>query len=471
MALPTPALPPGGTPPRPWAAGSRYRVRGGAAGGRSRLVFAEGHRSRHVLVAIILLGAVLCSPFAVPAGESDTLYTKRQRFGVSVARSFTGIPDFPGHPTSFFGVEDLGFGWWSDWSWDLSPWTTDDIEFAQVISGKPRPKLEEAVRANPGSLWIIGNEPETRGQGEFYPWEYAEMYHDLYYFVKGLDPESRVAIGGVVMPSPLRLKWLDICLDHYAITYGEPMPVDVWNIHVQILQERRDDWGCGIPFGLDDQEGLLYEIIDNCDPYIFKQLVRDFRRWMYARGEGDRPLIISEYGVLMPSSYLPRGDRSVLDFMEITFDFMLSERDPVIGYAADGGRLVQRWMWFSLNFPFYDVMPGGFNGALYYWEDPAELTIFGEFFADYVQREEMSHVYVPYVLGHPRDLAPPSVASRGGAAEDTPEATNSPSSPSPSVSPSPSRSVTRVERVGAPSPCLGRIPCAPPTPTAEGARR
>jgi hypothetical protein len=41
-------------------------------------------------------------------------------------------------------------------------------------------------------------------------------------------------------------------------------------------------------------------------------------------------------------------------------------------------------MWFSLNFPFYEKTHGGFNGALYRWEDPAQLTVFGEFFRDYV---------------------------------------------------------------------------------------
>jgi len=67
------------------------------------------------------------------------------------------------------------------------------------------------------------------------------------------------------MPTPLRLEWLDQCLAHYEQAFGEPMPVDVWNIHVQILQEKRGSWGCGIPYGLDDDEGRLYEIIDNCN--------------------------------------------------------------------------------------------------------------------------------------------------------------------------------------------------------------
>ena len=112
---------------------------------------------------------------------------------------------------------------------------------------------------------------------------------------------------------------------------------------------------------------------------------------LYARGEGDKPLIISEYGVLMPSSYLPRGDQSVLAFMEGTFDFMLNARDPVLGYAQDENRLVQRWLWFSLNFPFYDETPGGFNGALYRWDQPDQLTAFGERYRDYIRRQTLPY--------------------------------------------------------------------------------
>lgn len=339
------------------------------------------------LVFLFWLSSIFFSQ--VLADGEESLYTTRQRFGVNVAAGFTGEPDFPGTLADYAGADELGFGWYLDWAARRHPQTPNGIEFVQTLHGGTSEAVEEIIRANPGSVWIIGNEPETRGQGEHTPEEYAAIYHRAYHFVKQVDPHAQVAIGGVVMPTPLRLKWLERCLDHYEATYGEPMPIDVWNIHMQILREKRHDWGCGIPIGLEEDEGRLYEIADNCSVGAFKQLIVEFRTWLHERGEGHKPVIISEYGVLMPSSYLPRGDESVLDFMEGTFDYLMAARDPQLGCPADGGRLVQRWAWFSLNFPSYDDTPGGFNGALYDWRNPDQLTVFGEFYEDYVQAEEV----------------------------------------------------------------------------------
>lgn len=345
------------------------------------------------------------------ADQPVPLYTLRQRFGVNVIPAYRGVPDFPGRITDYAGIEELGFGWYSDWTVQRNPPLLPGMEFAQLVQTRAWPpnwnRIREAVLANPGSLWIIGNEPETRGQGEHTPAEYAVRYYEAYEFIKGLDPTAQIAIGGVVMPSPLRLKWLDLCMAYYRSAFGEAMPVDVWNIHVQILQEKRDppnNWGCGVPFGLPEAEGRLYTIQDNCNVEIFKQLVNEFCLWLVERGERQKPLIISEFGVLMPSDYIG-GDQAVLNFMESTFRFLLDARDPQLGYAADGGRLVQRWMWFSLNFPSRDPLTGqdSFNGALYDWQRPDRLTIFGERYRDFIRRERLPHrqflvnVYCNYV--------------------------------------------------------------------------
>lgn len=348
---------------------------------------------------IMILCLLLGTGELVQAQGPGSMYTLRQRFGVDVAPSFAGIPSFPGLISDYRGVEDLGLGWYSDWTTRRNPPRPGNIEFVQLVQLRPWPpswtRLREAVQANPGSVWIIGNEPETRGQGELAPAEYAPIYHEAYHFIKQLDPTAQIAIGGVVMPSPLRLRWLDLCLASYRATYGVDMPIDIWNIHVQILQEKRDDWGCGIPYGLTEDVGRTYTIVDNCDVEIFKQLVFEFCIWLYERGQRHKPVIISEYGVLMPSSYLPEGDRSVLKFMQGTFDFLLSARNGRLGCPNDGGRLVQRWAWFSLNFPFYERTPGGFNGALYDWQNPDRLTVFGWFFRDYMAGK---HLFLPYVL-------------------------------------------------------------------------
>jgi hypothetical protein len=126
---------------------------------------------------------------------------------------------------------------------------------------------------------------------------------------------------------------------------------------------------------------------------IFKQLINEFCLWLVERGERQKPLILSEFGVLMPSDYLIGGDQAVLNFMEGAFRYLLDARDPQLGYAADEGRLVQRWMWFSLNFPARDPLTGqdSFNGALYDWRHPDRLTILGERYRDFIRRESLPH--------------------------------------------------------------------------------
>ena len=138
-------------------------------------------------------------------------------------------------------------------------------------------------------------------------------------------------------------------------------------------------------------------ILDNCSVEDFIQLITDFCTWLDGRGERDKPVIISEYGVLMPSEYLgssedlaeriAEGERKVVEFMQGTFDYMLHTTDPELGWTADGGRLIQRWAWFSLNVPMhYDEENDcwvGFNGWLYDWEETEDFTVFGKAYRDY----------------------------------------------------------------------------------------
>jgi hypothetical protein len=153
------------------------------------------------------------------------------------------------------------------------------------------------------------------------------------------------------------------------------MPVDVWNIHNQILQEVRGDWGADIPPGFDGiDQGVLHDVQDNDDIEIFKQQIRDFRAWMSAKGYGGWPLIITEFGVLMPIEFGFDLDR-VNAFMDATFEFLETATSTDWGYEPDGYRLVQRWAWFSLDNPPYDPdIPMTFNGNLF---DPYTTGITG----------------------------------------------------------------------------------------------
>ena len=299
------------------------------------------------------------------------LYSLRQRLGVC------GV----GPSSAQDSASQLGFGWYLDWSASPNGFRSAEVEYVPMIrlkDGGAQPHgqaLLATVDALPGALWLVGNEPDVKWQDNVTPEAYARAYHDLYALLKARDPSCQVAIGGVSQPTPLRMRYLDLILEAYQARYGEPMPVDVWNVHAFILREERDSWGVDIPPGMTQRTGRLREIADHDDLAIFRQQIVDFRRWMKERGQQDKPLIVTEYGILMPADYgFP--PEQVKRFMLGTFEFFRTAADPALGYPADGHRLVQRWCWYSLA---DDRYPTG-NLA---WPDSGQLTALGRAFRSY----------------------------------------------------------------------------------------
>ncbi|MBM4430623.1 MAG: DNRLRE domain-containing protein, partial [Chloroflexi bacterium] len=340
------------------------------------------HTMRRMLPFYLFVLAMLALLLPVTSRGQGPLYAlPTDRFGVGVASSNGTI--------GLYDVAPLRIGWYSDWRTQLDPprpYGLDYVHLIWVYAGAFSPSLDQLgpiIDANPGSLWLIGNEPECIYQGNSTPQQYADVYKELYDFIKGRDASAQVAIGGVVEPTPLRLKWLDLVLGHYQATYGQPMPVDVWNIHMQILREKRGSYGCDIPAGLTEGSGRLYDWTQNADIGIFRQLVEEFRTWMKQKGFQNKPLIISEYGVLYPPEY-GYTPAVVNAFMNATFDYLLTAIDANLGYPADGYRLVQRWLWYSLNEQPYDLSTGkGFNGGLFDHTDYARITSMGRNFRWY----------------------------------------------------------------------------------------
>ena len=228
------------------------------------------------------------------------------------------------------------------------------------------------ARASPGSLWLVGNEPDVIWQDNVEPAAYARLYHDAYAAIKTADPTAQVAIGGVSQPTPLRLRYLEAVLTAYREQFGMEMQVDVWNVHNFILREERGVWGVDIPPGIPDDRGMLYGIEDSGNLDIFRRQIVDFRRWMAQRGYQDRPLIVSEYGIPMPADYGFPPER-VVAFLTGTFDIFLTAADPALGYPADGYQLVQRWCWYSLadtTYPtgnLFDPQTGGMTAVGERW--------------------------------------------------------------------------------------------------------
>lgn len=231
-------------------------------------------------------------------------------------------------------------------------------------------QLGPVVDANPGAMWLVGNEPDCISQDALPPAEYARIYHDVYQFLKGRDLSARVAAGGIVQPTPLRLQYLDLVLAAYRALYGHELPADLWHIHNAILNEVScaydpdNCWGAQIPPGIEPNVGVRRDIDDNDDLDAFKAQIWAFRQWMADRGYAGLPVVVSEFGVLMPAEYGFDPPR-VNAYMSGTFDFLAATEDPVLGDPLDGGRLVQRWAWFSLDVPPFETDPKGFNGNLF----------------------------------------------------------------------------------------------------------
>lgn len=207
--------------------------------------------------------------------------------------------------------------------------------------------LQTAIMAQPGAIWIIGNEPDVIVQDNLTPAQYVQHYHDLYTFIKSIDPTAQVAIAGVAQPTPLRMAYLTTILDNYRATFGQPMPIDIWTVHAFILNEASDSWGAGIPPGINNKFASQYTIEDHDNLTIFKENLIAFRAWLAEQGYRDRPLVITEFGLIMPTDFGFPPER-IATFLQGSFDFLLTATDEESGYPADDNHLVQWWFWFSL---------------------------------------------------------------------------------------------------------------------------
>lgn len=342
-------------------------------------------RAKYPWWAALLAAALLAALLPRPALSAGPLYSSPlKRFGAGLKPDHGEITDYD--------VGALRLGWYSDWKARRAPLRPGGIDYAQLVYiengaiGASLDSLTEFAAANPGSLWMVGNEPESDVQGRNTPQQYAQAYRSVYTAIKSGDPTAQVAVGGVVQPTPLRLQWLDQVLASYQQFYGTVMPVDVWNIHAYILQEVQGSWGAGIPVGISATQGMVYDLQENDSLAVFRQHIVNFRTWMKQRGQQNKPLIISEYGVLMPPEHGFTPER-VNAFMWDSFDYLLSAKDAALGYAADEYRLVQRWMWYSINDAPYDVETGaGYNGQLFdcrYSTYPGVMTLMGLNFKTY----------------------------------------------------------------------------------------
>ena len=358
------------------------------------------------LTIMMLLQSVAAEPVHAPfvrSGLSDVNYAgyPNCRFGVG------------GVISSAYAITPLNLGWYMDWGARLTPNHPNGAEYVQVIRVKPdaihvytfTPSLAtiyQIADQNPGTVWLIGNEPDSPYQDRLLPETYAQAYHDLYYWIKQHDTAAKIGAGSIVQPTALRMQYLDRVLSTYRANYSETLPADLWSIHSYILREidpsdpeaqpagPYEVWGAFIPPGFLPQltRGVLYTYSDTFDTTLFRQRLSDFRKWMRDRGYQQTPLYITEYGTLFPYppfigfTYLdefnvPMNEARTAAFMTKTFDVLQTLTDTSLGYSADGGQLVQRWLWYSVDDQSY-------GGALFN-SGTGQRTGLGDVFANYMQ--------------------------------------------------------------------------------------
>lgn len=328
-----------------------------------------------LFVLLVVLGSHMLGFPAIPASptavasvhlQEPAPFTLRWRVGVGVGHS---------SPLHFAWPTNRP-GWFHDW--DIDIFTLEGgynqplprialagderalgMEFVPLISTRPDLAYSPALLARlatlyPGRAWIIGNEPDIATQDWVTPEQYAAAYHAAYQAIKRADPSAVLVAGNVSQVTPLRLRYLDAVLAAYRGRYGAAMPIDTWGTHVYVLPEQTGAWGAGVPQGVTDAGGggMNWTVEQHDDLALIETQVRSMRSWMAANGYVNRPLWITEYGILMPPDY-GFGAQRVAQFMTASFDLFRTLCDHELGLSADGDRLVQRWNWFSTRAPAF----------------------------------------------------------------------------------------------------------------------
>jgi hypothetical protein len=98
---------------------------------------------------------------------------------------------------------------------------------------------------------------------------------------------------------------------------------------------------------------------------------------MVEHGQQDKPLWITEYGILMPEEYGFPPAR-VSRFMLGSFDLFSTLRDPALGFPPDDHRLVQRWNWYPARDSRYS------SGNVF--DDYGHVVPVGKALFDYIER-------------------------------------------------------------------------------------
>jgi hypothetical protein len=369
----------------------------------------KNHRkiSHWMFVGIFILIAIGIFSMAANATQNGCLVGSSKasyRFGVTAPYS-----------VDWLDLASLHAGGFLNWNADKSPVLPGGMDYLRIlrVDDQTYPEtlssLPGWVASNPGSVWLVGNEPDRFFyQDSITAEKYAERYFELTSIIRSQDATAKIGFGTVIQPTPIRIRYLSRALDHLAQLAGgtdqAAALIDIWSIHNFILNEDPNEWGAGIPVGFENDysDAIRIPIEKYHDTHsisIFSQRIIAFRQWMSQIGQKNKPLWITEYGSLFPPLDPPGGDlynvsdQDTAAYMVATFDFLLKTSDPNTGLASDGDHLVQRWFWYSLNEHRYT-----FGGSFFDPDNGNAITPVGEAFIRYTSQLPVCYVPIPIFL-------------------------------------------------------------------------
>jgi hypothetical protein len=255
------------------------------------------------------------------------------------------------NPWDFQYFGDLKAGWYHNWdarAWELT--AIPDVEYTPMVGAwgelwgseteqMLRSYIEQCPECYPdGTVWIVGNEPE---QDRFdtingvpitpraaTPEEYAQKYKKYYDMIKGINPTYKVAVGATYddpsWPDATRCNFIPKARQAYEARYGEKMPIDVYTLHAY----------------MDQLDAPLFQL---------ETMVQRKRRIMNDYGDRDKPLLVTEMGVLTALRNPVPSANAISTFMDSAFDYLATATSEELGCPGDANRMVQRWAWFALT--------------------------------------------------------------------------------------------------------------------------